>query len=203
MDHPHRSYLEWIRALCAKVPFSGVHVMRDVAPPALDDIFVELTVRKELRRRPRVFHEEVDSSLDVSDQTDTVGSTSTLSPPTGGASPSPEYWEYQEYMEYLEARESPPMSIQQALAEARRCVLLGGPGSGKSTLVRHLAFSLCAWLLAPDKQPCAYRQLQGLVPVPVLLRHFAKRLLEHPELSLAGYLRNYNMQDLVLGSSTR
>ena len=74
-----------------------------------------------------------------------------------------------------------PLSALAALAARRRMVLLGDPGSGKSTFVGHLAYCLAAHTLQPEDNWLA--QLPGwpqeqadLLPLLVVLRDFARWL---------------------------
>ena len=71
---------------------------------------------------------------------------------------------------YLQPTEAEPMSasaadILQWFSQQQRLVVLGDPGSGKSTLVGWLAWRLCAGLTEPLPAWC-----DGVVPVPMILR---------------------------------
>ena len=71
---------------------------------------------------------------------------------------------------YLQPTEAEPVlasaaDILQWFAQQQRLVVLGDPGSGKSTLVGWLAWRLCAGLTEPLPAWC-----EGVVPVPMILR---------------------------------
>ncbi|MFN7952366.1 MAG: SUMF1/EgtB/PvdO family nonheme iron enzyme [bacterium] len=74
-----------------------------------------------------------------------------------------------------------PLSVLAAVAKHPRLVLLGDPGSGKSTFSNHLALVLCMHALEPkqrwlDRLPRWPKGLASLVPVLVVLRDFAAAL---------------------------
>jgi hypothetical protein len=75
-------------------------------------------------------------------------------------------------------RETRPLGALEAVAGQRRLVLLGDPGSGKSTCLTHLALCLAAHPLEPEQEwlkrlPAWPRREAEVVPVPVVLRDFA------------------------------
>lgn len=77
--------------------------------------------------------------------------------------------------------ESEPLSALKALATQRQIVLLGDPGSGKSTFVNHLAFCLAAHASEPnggwlDKLPDWPAAESNRLPLLVILRDFARWL---------------------------
>ncbi len=73
-------------------------------------------------------------------------------------------------------RESKPLTALHAVAQHNPVVLLGDPGSGKSTFVNYLAFRLADGpanrKAAPDARAWP-RELADLVPIVVVLRDFA------------------------------
>ena len=89
-----------------------------------------------------------------------------------------------------------PLSASAALAQAAqgRMVLLGQPGSGKSTFGRYLALMLAEHLLEPELKPLNQRlpgwQSAPLLPVFAPLRRLAGRLAEAGDCDLAAFLRD-------------
>ncbi|MCP4344642.1 MAG: NACHT domain-containing protein [Desulfobacterales bacterium] len=72
-----------------------------------------------------------------------------------------------------------PLSALEASAANRHLVILGDPGSGKSTFVNHLTLCLATY----DSKACLTERLScwpenetDITPVPVILRDFAKQM---------------------------
>ena len=90
---------------------------------------------------------------------------------------------------YLQPTEAEPVlagaaDILQWFAQQQRLVVLGDPGSGKSTLVGWLAWRLCAGLTEPLPAWC-----EGVVPVPMILRDMQLAGLTGFDGLLAAHLR--------------
>jgi hypothetical protein len=78
-------------------------------------------------------------------------------------------------------RDKQPLSALQSLALNQRLVLLGEPGSGKSTFVSHLTYCLAAHALYPagnwlERLPDWPQEKANLLPLFVVLRDFARWL---------------------------
>ena len=77
-----------------------------------------------------------------------------------------------------------PLTALEAIVRHRHLVLLGDPGSGKSTLLNHLTLCLAAHSVEPQESwlthmPAWPSQDTDLIPIPVILRDFARWLLAH------------------------
>ncbi len=72
-----------------------------------------------------------------------------------------------------------PLSVLQALIRSTRMVLVGAPGSGKSTFVNYLAYCLASHHLNPDAGwlhhhlPALPAAWQTLLPIPISLRELS------------------------------
>ncbi len=83
----------------------------------------------------------------------------------------------------FEAETRRTVSALEAAADKRHVVILGNPGSGKSTFVNHLCLCLASQGLEPKKKwgdhlPGWPTKETDLLPIPVVLRDFARSLPE-------------------------
>jgi len=81
----------------------------------------------------------------------------------------------------LGERETRPLGVLEATIGNRRLVILGDPGSGKSTFLSHLALCLAAHSLEREANwlariPGWPEGEAGAVPIPIILRDFARWL---------------------------
>jgi formylglycine-generating enzyme required for sulfatase activity len=81
----------------------------------------------------------------------------------------------------LEMRETRPLSALEATVANNRLVILGGPGSGKSIFLGHLALCLALHGLAPgdgwlERLTCWPEVEAGVVPITIVLRDFGRWL---------------------------
>ena len=119
LEAARQRYCIQLAARCQRLEFLGVLTPGEEHPIPLDEIFVELQVRRQAERFPE---------------------RRTLEALEEEEAPEALPDEMRRRMPMLEERaESAPLPVQQALRENRRLVLLGSPGSGKSTLTRYLA----------------------------------------------------------------
>lgn len=94
------------------------------------------------------------------------------------------------------------ISVLDAVKQNRSIVLLGDPGSGKSTFVNFLAQCLAAHSLEPDAGWLKYLDVwpseeSGLLPVVIVLREFTRSLADNiPKKADVSYLWNFIEQRL-------
>ena len=79
--------------------------------------------------------------------------------------------------------ENNPLSVLEAVITNRRLILLGDPGGGKTTFVKHLAYCLVGSALEPDRHWLVYlpnwpQAEARILPVLVVLRDFAHFLAD-------------------------
>ncbi|MCB0064868.1 MAG: hypothetical protein KDE19_22240, partial [Caldilineaceae bacterium] len=95
-----------------------------------------------------------------------------------------------------------PLPVLQALIRSPRMVLLGAPGSGKSTFVNYLAYCLASQQLYPDsgwlaeQLPAWPQSWQNLLPIHVTLRDLAawietEGITQRNSRLLLDYLQNW------------
>jgi hypothetical protein len=104
--------------------------------------------------------------------------------------------------EALSAAAQPLLALE-TLADHRQVVLLGNPGSGKSTLVNHLAYTLAGARLGEDQEwqttlHAAFAQ--PLLPLRVVLRQWSAHLHAH---SPSGLELAYNALESLHSGLTR
>jgi len=96
-----------------------------------------------------------------------------------------------EDFETLSGREKPePLPALRAMTANRTAVLLGAPGSGKSTFINHLAFCLAMHHLEPENNWLTHlagwpESETDLLPVLVTLRDFARWAVAQPDTATA------------------
>ncbi len=91
------------------------------------------------------------------------------------------------FFEILEAPEPVSMDLPQALEAHPHLVILGDPGSGKSTLVRWLAL---IYARGPETVRAALGRAEDRLPLVLPAAEFALAWQERPNLSLEDYLRD-------------
>jgi predicted Zn-dependent protease/energy-coupling factor transporter ATP-binding protein EcfA2 len=152
LEAPRQIYCAQLAARCQRLEFLGVLTPGEEHPIPLDEIFVELQVRRQAERFPERRRLEAleEEELEVPD-------------------------EIRRRMPLLEERaESPPLPVQQTLRENRRLVLLGAPGSGKSTLTKYLAL-IFARGEAASRLNLPERRLPLLIPLRDYLAERSRR----------------------------
>jgi hypothetical protein len=159
-DHILRDYLRWVQNAYNKARLYGLESLR-TAPGRpvreLSQVFVPLTLR---RTQPPRRHEVEALSREMQDDMAHA------------------------YLRLVEEKQGEGEIVQlpELLALDNRVAIVGGAGSGKSTVLAYLAASLSVAALSGDQPPFALPQGQSaLVPLLIPLRYFREyaRLCEH------------------------
>ncbi|GEM_PF-1169354 len=101
-----------------------------------------------------------------------------------------------------------PLPVLQAFIRSTRMVLLGAPGSGKSTFVNYLAYCLASHHLYPDAGwlhhhlPALPAAWQTLLPIPISLRELSvwiqrEQITQRSSRLLLDYLQNWLHQRIL------
>ncbi len=92
-------------------------------------------------------------------------------------------------------QEDRALTALEAVTHNSRIALLGDPGSGKSSFVRHLAGWLAAAELGQEKRPAGWR---AVTPLPLVLRKLANRLVKLDLAGLSEEERQHALRTAVL-----
>ncbi len=121
----------------------------DMVPVRVSDVFTDLFL-KDIRRRPNQSVVDAISKLRDPDQKARIAE-----------------------MEFGEQREGVPIHAAEAVGAVNRMVILGSPGSGKSTLVNHLTAQIARRRMGNAEIPALPGWSNDPVPVRIILRRFA------------------------------
>ncbi len=169
-------YLKWVVKDCAPLKLTGIDqgaAHPGQQPPGLTSVYVDLNLDLKIPADSQF----TDSFQRVAEQ-------------PRGKRTEPE----------MEAREARVVSALEALAYCPTMVLLGKPGSGKSTLSTYLALNLAEAGLGDD---AALHHLGedwshgSLLPVRVILRQFAASLLADVQHGEAAHLWQFIKSEIV------
>jgi hypothetical protein len=110
--------------------------------------------------------------------------------------PAPAREDHESRRERFAETEREMLSALDAVSAHRRVVLLGDPGSGKSTFLNHLVLRLVGHALEPHEHwlssfPHELREESPLLPVPVILREFASQLPKRVKKAEVGLLWDF------------
>lgn len=152
----------------------------------MEDVFVPVQARPELETYAGDISEERFA------RTITFGAqqaTMFVNYGTANSEEIPELEDDQELaLRELARREQPaeakPLDIRDLLRHSR-LVILGDPGSGKSTLVRHVAYAV-----ATGNAEAVGERLLERVPIYVRIVNYSQAQLDDPPLTLDGYIRD-------------
>ena len=110
-----------------------------------------------------------------------------------------------ELLEQLSRGENKPLTALDALLQTpeRRMVLLGAPGTGKSTFVRYLSLRMARQLSSSSEKPLENWNGAALLPVAVSLGRFAESLPLGSKIGTSDLLEKYIISTLEADSRMR
>ena len=113
-----KQYLDQVAENCMELDFVGMPDLRDKKPICLNDVFITLHAREQMPENDVTIEDEIDDEN------------------------KPEAEILKRQRETMQQRESAPVMLEEALKNNSKVVILGGPGSGKSTMLRYASLIL-------------------------------------------------------------
>jgi ABC-type glutathione transport system ATPase component len=179
LAHLHGSILERYRREVHEV-FGELSIQRlpetrhDIGRLRLDQIFIRLRLKR--RNRPTVYSDESGAGESQLGFRHRIRPIDLLRREARGRQPAEES-ELERRLEEerfaQEVTESKPVDLAHAIAESRHVVIVGAPGSGKTTLTRWLAVTFAQDLQgAPERLGAAFQHPR--LPVVIELRRLAR-----------------------------
>ena len=159
-------YRQYVGKTCEYVDFKGIYQLRRVVQLKLDDIYIPLKLRKLIAIQ--------DEDLRISDME--------MEEASGVEVATPTFFPHRE-LEHSKSgslnSEANQIELDEVLSSNKKLVVLGGPGSGKTTILRRLAGKLLK-----DKD-------SSLLPILVPLREYGRYMKSEANSSILGYLERY------------
>ena len=150
-------YLDQVAENCMELDFVGMPDLRDKKPICLNDVFITLRAREQMPENDVKIEDEIDDEN------------------------KPEAEILKRQRETMQQRESAPVMLEEALKNNSKVVILGGPGSGKTTMLRYASLILAQ----EDKRDKADAE----IPIYLELSRFADR--DNPQQSFLEFIYDY------------
>jgi adenylate kinase family enzyme len=170
-------YKRFVEETCEYVDFKGVYQLRRVVQLRLDDIYVPLKLKESTALQQQ--------SLEISDKEMKASRGVELAYPLLIHGIKDRFAPFPIYIRQRKDSTSPldsvqrEMDLREILSANKKLVILGAPGSGKTTILRHLAGALVG------------EDYSGLVPILLPLREYGRYLKSETDLSILDYLTRY------------
>lgn len=166
-------YRRYVEKTCEYIDFKGIYQLRRVVQLKLDDIYVPLKLRGLIELQ--------EQSLEIPDYEIREAQSLEIAVPSflGTASLGIRGRQYRRPTTHALGTIKDGTEIREVISANKKMVILGRAGSGKTTILRHLA-----GILIRDTN-------SGLTPILVPLREYSRYLKSETNLSLLGYLKGY------------
>ncbi len=208
-----RKYFELLRDASEYLDARGVLITKRIVLLRMDEIYVQLKAARKVKREIRIPQKSIEESETEEKARELEASEEMEFEESFEESEDSEGQIRQRKEEIRIVEEEEEVDIPELVSSEKRIVVLGDPGSGKTTFLRNIAFKISHSALdngwdAPisdneyfteelSRKALESNGIPVPVPIPITLRYFARALNEGRANSLEDYIRDYVVPDLL------